>query len=196
MICWGNQSLCDGLKDKCQMKTLVKRPQETFFITAKNRNQMETMPHLPISSRLSQSEAMLDAIRTGFFETFLEKSEVNQVWLRKGCRVIRLQVSSPPTGKGLICVKGINTKGEEQVLTVREVTLNHPVNPRTNGYVVEFSVAELIRLLDQPDCSGLRFFPGTLSGCQPTLVAVGVRTNGFDISTGHGYLRSHQVAVN
>ena len=155
---------------------------------------MKTSFQTSLSTRLSQSEAMLNAIQAGFFEAFLEKNEFNAVVRKQNCQSIRLNFSSTYNGQGFIQAKVVNRKGQEYLFTSQQVACNHTMVTKPKQYSVDFAPADLQELISQPDCSGLRFFPGTTSDSEPTLIAVGVQSKGFDIANGTGYLCSHQVS--
>jgi hypothetical protein len=157
---------------------------------------MKTSNQIIFSTRLSQSEAMLNAIQAGFFEAFLEKREVKKVVRKRSCHSIRLNFTSSYNGRGFIQAKVVNRKGQEILLASKEVTCSQTLAPEPRQYSVDFTPLELQSLLAQPDCTGLRFFPGITSDQKPTFVVVGVQSKGFDIADGTGYLCSYRVTKN
>ena len=143
------------------------------------------------TTRLSQSEAMLEAIQNGFFEAYLDKSEMSHCLETNQVRRIRLAFSKLSTGERLLLAKTINWSGIESILAQKQITGNPDFNTSFTGssnFSVEFSLNDLQELLSQPECTGLRFYPGWKQQ-RPTLIAVAVRKNGFDIADGVGYLK-------
>ena len=157
---------------------------------------MKTSIQTTFSTRLSQSEAMLKAIQAGFFEAFLEKNEVKKVFVKRNCQTIRLHFSLNSNGQAMLVASSVSSNGQQSLLASRKLTCSQNRNQMAVPYSVDFASGELYQLLAQPDCTGLRFFPGILSDSRPTLIAVAVESKGFDMADGPGYLQSQCVTKN
>ena len=147
--------------------------------------------------RLSQSDAILESIQAGFFELFFGKAEIGFALAKNDCKSIRVELVVREGNGSLLKVYAIEPNGRKYCIAQSSVASGGVTPARITATIrrctVEFSACDLQLLLSQPDCVGVRFFPGLLSvvgSNEPTLIAVGVRSGGFDIAEGPGYLRS------
>jgi hypothetical protein len=161
--------------------------------------QMETYTQTFAGTRLSQSEAMLQALQAGFFEVFFEKNQLMALLANSTCDFIRFTQFPLSENTRTLTAIAIG-KGKTAIGSTRNyLTGNGTVTSKrhTSGsfkksnFFVDFHCGDLLQLLSAVHCIGIRIFPGLLPGRRPTLIAVGVDERGFDIPGGAGYIQGN-----
>ena len=174
------------------METIIQHA--TVEISAKEISFLRKPPAASRCVRLSQSEAMLEAMQAGFFEVFFEKRELNALLSDPRCQTIRFHFLPLAKDEKALAAIALDNAGHTLQTPGNYMLGTGTVNPDgASNCCVDFPASDLLQLLLQPDCNGIRLFPGLLHSRQRTLIAVGVNSLGFDIEAGAGYLRSRQV---
>lgn len=164
-----------------------------FSNNIKGFDQMKTNVLSSQSVRLSQSEAMLEAVQAGFFEVFFEKNDLFALLAHPQTQFIRFQSFSLSKAEKTLIATALNENGQ-CIPAVTNYLLGEGIIPtgktsrRAIRCCVNFHVGELLQLLMEPESAGVRLFPG-MQDHQKTLIAVAVDHRGFDIERGAGYIR-------
>ncbi|MEO1262775.1 MAG: hypothetical protein AAFZ15_28465 [Bacteroidota bacterium] len=141
----------------------------------------------PVVKQISQTEALLGAIESGFFEITVERSMIKKVPSLAADEPLNVEINGSHCGNTDLV---ITAKGEVLFMLNRKLPkLSVGVRARQFSAIFSFSVFK--KLLSQPRCSGIRFFPNHSTGptgrIHSSVVIAGVFENGFDMGDFPGY---------
>ena len=155
------------------------------------KHQMKTF-HITLNSvRLSQSEAMLEAMQVGFFEISFEKTELTALLSDPRCHFIRFQFLSKSKNERTLAAIALARDGGTIQSAANYLLGKGSVHFKASSHCVDFHAGDVLQLIRGFDSAGIRLFPGR----QRTLIAVGIDSRGFDMEWGAGYIRSQQIQV-
>ena len=141
----------------------------------------------PAALPISQTDALLGAIETGFFEITVERFVINEASFRVAGEPLKVDIFRSVGASTELLISA----GREILFSVGQKLPRLSANKSSRQFSAVFSKKVFVELLSQPKCIGIRFFPHQRSSPMgrliSTIVVTGVLDRGFDIEDGPGY---------